>query len=139
MSRAHRQALCIPCSLTLALNPRVQLSLYYRKRSLTAKAQGAEASETVIGYLCAMAVIPMAQLEPDEIDFLLSEALAADVDDFAIVQELAINLKILKTLTSKLAENNGSIDDLKALITTITDLNKHVQEKYGELKDAPEA
>lgn len=81
----------------------------------------------------------MAQLEPDEIDFLLSEALAADADDFAIVQELAINLKLLKTLTSKLAQNNQSIDDLKALITTITDLNKHVQEKYGELKDAPEA
>lgn len=91
----------------------------------------------MIGYLCALAVIPMADLEPDEIDFLLSEALAADADDFAIVQELAVNLKILKTLTSKLGEKDHSIDELKNLITTITDLNKHVKETYGELKDAP--
>lgn len=109
----------------------------YRKRSVSAKALGAEASQDIIGYLCALAVIPMADLEPDEIDFLLSEALAADGqgEDFAIVQELAVNLKILKTLTTKLGEKDHSVKELKELITTITDLNRHVKEKYGELEN----
>ena len=81
----------------------------------------------------------MSVLEPDEIDFLLSEALAAegDEDDFANVQELAVNLKILKTLTGKLTNEEQSLDDLKALVTTITELNKHVKESYARLKDAP--
>lgn len=79
----------------------------------------------------------MANLEPDEIDFLLSEALSADDDDLVFVQELATNLKILKTLTSKLGEKDQSINELKKLITTITDLNKLVKDNYGVLKDAP--
>ena len=81
----------------------------------------------------------MSVLEPDEIDFLLSEALAAegDEEDFANVQELAVNLKILKTLTGKLTKEDQSLDDLKALVTTITQLNKHVKESYARLKDAP--
>eukprot|EP00904_Undaria_pinnatifida_P008022 jgi/Undpi1/434/HiC_scaffold_1.g00430.m1 len=109
------------------------------KRALKAKALGAEASQSIVGYLCALAVIPMSVLEPDEIDFLLSEALAAegDEDDFANVQELAVNLKILKTLTGKLTNEEQSLDDLKALVTTITELNKHVKESYARLKDAP--
>ena len=81
----------------------------------------------------------MSALEPDEIDFLLSEALTVegDEDDFANVQELAVNLKILKTLTGKLTNEDQSLDELKALVTTITELNKHVKESYARLKDAP--
>lgn len=98
---------------------------------------GAEASTSGACYLADLAVLDLKQLEPAEIDFLLSQALRVGPDEFDKLNRLKFALIQSAILGRALSNADGSIDfnDLGRIAEELAKSNEEIDLAFGALED----
>ena len=116
-------------------NAFVRVDYYVYAFSASGKSWGAEASTSGACYLCDLAVLDITSLEPQEIDFLLTQALAVDNSEFEAINRLKFSLIQSSILGRALKNDDVQFEDLAKIAEALGKSTIAIDAAFGELKD----
>lgn len=96
---------------------------------------GFQANESGACYVADLAVLDIKQLEPQEIDFLLSQALRVGPSELESLNRLKFALIQSSILGRALSDKGTSFRDLSDIAKELADSIQIINEAFGELED----
>jgi hypothetical protein len=116
-------------------NAFVRVDYYIYTYNASGEAWGAVANESGACYLADLAVLDIARLEPQEIDFLLSQALRVGPSEFNSLNRLKFALIQSSILGRALSNETTNFDDLSRIADALANSITKIDEAFGELTD----
>jgi hypothetical protein len=117
-------------------NAFVRVDYYVYAFTVTGKKWGAEASKSGACYLADIAVLDTYSLQPQEIDYLLSQALRVEADELNILAELKFHLIQSVVLGRALKDKNLDFEKLPMLSENYANSQKKINEAFAQFKPA---
>lgn len=115
-------------------NAFVRVDYFVYTYSVSAEAWGAAASEAGSCYLADLAVLKTQELSPDEINFLLSQALAVDAQHMDALTKIKLNLIEQSVLSRMLSKPDISLDAVLEAAKKLASTQKAIDDAF---KDVP--
>lgn len=117
-------------------NAFVRVDYFVYAFTVTGKKWGAEANKSGCCYLADIAVLDIKQLQPQEIDYLLSAALQIQPDEFQILAELKFELIQSAILGKALADQTLDFERLPQLAESYAKSQQKIDEVFSKLNPA---
>ena len=116
-------------------NAFVRVDYYVYTYSASGTKWGAVANESGACYLADLAVLDITQLQPQEIDFLLSQALRIGPSELEDLNRLKFALIQSSILGRQLSKDNVTFDELAKIANALAESTKIIDEAFGALED----
>lgn len=118
-------------------NAFVRVDYYVYSYSVSAAKFGVEAGESGCCYLADLSVLETAQLQPQEIDFLLSQALSASIEELPILNKIKFALIESSILGRALIRQEPPLtfEELGEIAKELAKSSNVIDEAFAELED----
>lgn len=116
-------------------NAFVRVDYYVYTYSASGEKWGAVANESGACYLADLAVLDITQLKPQEIDYLLSQALRVGPNEIEILNRLKFALIQSSILGRALAKETLTFEELADIAPALADSTKEIDKAFGDLEE----
>ena len=116
-------------------NSFVRVDYFIYSYSVDAKIWGAEANQSGTCYIADLSVLKLDSLEPEEIDFLLSQALSISNAEFAQLNQLKIALIQSAILSRALKKEDLTFEEVAKIAESLAESQEKISEAFNKFTD----
>lgn len=114
-------------------NAFVRVDYFMYTYSISAKKWGAQANEAGCCYVADLSVLDMAKLTPNEIDFLVSQALSIESEDFDRLMDMKVRLIEVSILSKALEKKDLSFREIEQIVEELGEAQKTINTAFRGL------
>jgi hypothetical protein len=116
-------------------NAFVRVDYYAYSYSVSAEIWGAESNQSGVCYIADLAVLDTGELMPNEIDFLLSQALSVNNAEFQQLNKIKVALVQSAILSRALKNKDLDFEELSTIATGLAKSQEAISDAFNSLQD----